>query len=298
MNPTLQHILKGKEDKYPHNLEDRFGRVFAKIMELWGTTQLDPYLSELMIADKEGRQGFPPEVMSELIFLSMFHDEYLARKIENGGDIWANEEVRRGLEEEHIEYSQQGFFRALDIGNERAVKLFLDVGVDLEQKNAMGWTPLMVASFMGSEKFATLLVNAGANANVRDSRGYSPLHWAAYQGFLGVTELLVRKGAFVNVKSEKGLTPLLQAAARGHTEIVQFLLANKAAVNDADDEGWTPLHKAVANGHLEVVKLLMAAHADPRSQHQSGMTPIDIARQKKNSEILQVLLSPPELGLV
>lgn len=293
MNLTLKRILAGKEDKYPHNLEDRFARVFENVMALWGTPQLDPYLSDLMIADKEGRQGFPPEVMSELIFLSMFHDEYLARKIEEAGDIWANEGVRRGLEEEHIEYSQQGFFRALDIGNERAVKLFLDVGVDLEQKNSMGWTPLMVASFMGSEKFASMLVNAGADTNVRDNRGYSPLHWAAYQGFLGVTELLVRKGAFVNVKSEKGLTPLLQAAARGHTEIVRFLLANKVAVNDPDEEGWTPLHKAVANGHLEVVQLLMAAHANPRSQHQSGMTPIDIARQKKNSEIIQALLAPP-----
>lgn len=294
MHPSLQSLLAGREEKYPHNLEDRFGRIFAKVMELWGTPQLDPFLSELMIADKEGRQGFPPEVMSELIFLSMFHDEYLAKKADGAGDIWANEEVRRELQDEKIEYSQQGFFHALDIGNERAVKLFLDAGIDLEQKNAMGWTPLMVASFMGSENFATMLVNAGADANVRDNRGYSPLHWAAYQGFIGVTELLVKKGAFVNVKSEKGLTPLLQAAARGHSETVQFLLAHKAAVNEPDDEGWTPLHKAVANGHLEVVKLLMAARADPRSQHESGMTAIDIARQKRNSEILQVLLAPQE----
>ena len=294
MNLTLQRFLKGRENKYPHNLESQFARIFGKIMELWGTAQLDPYLSELMIADKEGRQGFPPEVMSELISLSMLHDEYLARKIEDAGDIWANEGVRRGLEEEKIEYSPQGFFRALDIGNERAVQLFIDAGVDLEQKNAMGWTPLMVASFMGSENFATMLVNAVADANVRDNRGYSPLHWAAYQGFIKVTELLVKKGAFVNVKSEKGLTPLLQAAARGHTETVQFLLAHKAAVNEPDDEGWTPLHKAVANGHLEVVELLIAARADQRSQHESGMTSIDIARQKKNSEILQVLLAPQE----
>jgi len=292
MNPILQSLLKDREHKYPHKLEDNFSRVFAKIMALWGTPQLDPFLSELFLDDSHGaRQGFPPEVMAEIFFLSTLHDEAMkALAEEEEGDAWGNEKVRRGLDQEHIEYSPAGFFKSLDAGNMRAVQLFIAAGVDLEQKNSVGWTPLMVASFMGSEQAAMLLTAAGANVNARDNRGYGPLHWASNQGFAQVTELLVQKGAFVNIKSDKGLTPLLQASARGHADIVRFLIAKGAAVNDADDEGWTPLHKAVANGYEAVVDLLMEAHADPHAQHESGLTPVDIAQQKKAPDIMRKLV--------
>lgn len=292
MNPILQKLLKDREHKYPRNLEDNFTRIFAKIMALWGTPQFDPFLNELFLDDSNGgRQGFPPEVMAEIFFLSSLHDEAMkAQEEEKGDNVWANENVKRGLDEEHIEYSPVGFFKSLDAGNMRAVQLFIEAGVDLEQKNAVGWTALMVASFMGSEQAALLLTTAGANVNARDKRGYGPLHWASNQGFAQVTELLVQKGAHVNVKSDKGLTPLLQAAARGHTDIVRFLIAKGAAVNDADDEGWTPLHKAVANGYEAVVDLLMEAHADPYSLHESGRTPVDIAKQKKDPEMMRKLV--------
>lgn len=292
MNPILQTLLKDREHKYPHNLEDNFARVFTKIMALWGTPQFDPFLSGLFIDDSHGvRQGFPPAVMAEIFFLGTLHDEAMkARAEEKSDDVWANEKVRHGLDEEHIEYSLVGFFRSLEAGNMRAVQLFIEAGVDLEQKNAVGWTALMVASFMGSEQAALLLTTAGANVNARDKRGYAPLHWASYQGFAQVTELLVQKGAFVNVRSDKGLMPLLQAAARGHTDIVRFLISKGAAVNDADDEGWTPLHKAVANGYKAVVDLLMEAHADPYALHESGRTPVDIAKQKKDQEMMRKLV--------
>ena len=294
MHEKLKHLLVGKENKYPRHLEESYPRVFEKIMELWGTPYLEAHLNDLMIADRPDRQGFPPEVMSELLFLSMLHDDMLARRAAESGDPWSNEETRRGLEEEHIEYSPHGLFRALESGNERAFDLFMHAGVDLEQKNAVGWTPLMIASFMGNEKIAARLLKAGASVTAHDNRGYTPLHWAAYQGFSLVIQALLDKGAPVNAKSEKGLSPLLQAAARGHDEAVRLLLSKGAFVNDADDEGWTPLHKAVANQHAAVVRLLMIAHADPSLAHQSGVTAFDLAKQKKNAEIFSLLASPPD----
>lgn len=291
MNPILLSLLKDQQNKYPHILEDKFPRVFVKIMELWGTPQFDPFLSELFLDDSDGsRQGFPPDAMAELFFLSTLHDNAMkAKEAAKGDNVWANENVRRGLEEEHIEYSPAGFFSSLDIGNIHAIELFIEAGVDLEQRNSVGWTPLMMASFMGSEQVAILLTTAGADVNARDNRGYGPLHWASNQGYTQVTELLVQKGAFVNVKSDRGLTPLLQASARGHADIVRLLIAKGAIVNDADDEGWTPLHKAVANDHEEVVEVLMGAHADPYALHESGRTPVDIAKQKKAPEMMRKL---------
>lgn len=282
MNAVLQDLLKGQEHKYPHNLETKFARIFNRIMEMWGTPALDIYLGELMIDEKGDRQGFPKEISAEIFMLSLLHDKVMAeinRKRDEEGDVWSNEKIRQGLEEEHIEYSPSGFFSALDTDNTRAVKLFIEAGINLDEVNKAGWTPLMVSSFMGSEETAELLINAGANVNTRDKRGYGPLHWASYRGFTRIVDLLVQKGAYVNAMSDKGLSPLLQAAACGHTEIVKLLIGKKAIVNDADKEGWTPLHKAVANGHKDVVVSLLEANADPNLENLAGLTPLDIARK-------------------
>lgn len=287
MHPILAPLLAGREEKYPRHLETRYRRVFDNIMDRWGKPELDDYFNELFIDKRGGRQGFPSEVMLDIIFLFNLWEKVKGEK--SADDVWSNETVKRGLEKEEIEYSPRGFFRAIETGNENAIRLFLQAGVDLELTNEAGWTPLMVSVFMGSESAAILLLNAGAKINVHDGRGYGPLHWAAYQGFSKATLLLLQKGAYANVRSDRGLTPLLQAAARGHAKVVRLLLLQGAVANDPDDEGWTPLHKAVANGHLEVVRLLMAAEADPHARHVSGVTPISIAREKKNLNIISAL---------
>lgn len=290
MNPILKPFYQDQEQKYPKNLEANFSRVMGRILELWGTHELDAYLSELMIDTKGGRQGFPPAVISELLTLSMVHDKFMAIQDAESQDVWSNEAIRAALEEEHIEYSRKGFFNALDSGNTRAIEIFIQAKVNLEETNASGWTPLMVSSFMGSEQAAKLLINAGANVNARDERGYGPLHWAAYRGFLEITKMLLEKGAFVNAKSKAGLTPLLQAASCGHQDVVTLLISKGASVNEPDEEGWTPLHKAVANGHEAVVKLLMDASANPEIPHNSGLTATKMAQQKKNQKIINFLM--------
>lgn len=315
MHPILAPLLAGNEEKYPASLEAQYPRVFNNIMSVWGTPRVDDYLGSLLIDDRGGRQGFPAKVMQDILFLYGLREKLKgsgpskqdtwAEEVEKRGfsgtasewgvnttlragefRVWFDDETKRGLERERIEYSPRGFFHAIETGNERAIHLFLAAGVSVELENDAGWTPLLASLFMGSEGAALLLLNAGARVDVHDDRGYTPLHWAAFQGYVKATQMLLEKGADLNARSTKGLTPLLQAAARGHTEVVRVLLAQGASVNEADEEGWTALHKAVANDHVQVVRLLMAARADPQAQHASGVTPAGIARQNKNPEII------------
>jgi ankyrin repeat protein len=308
-------LLVGNEEKYPANLEMQYPRVFNNIMNVWGTAKVDDYLGSLLIDDRGGRQGFPTKVMQDILFLYSLREKLKgagpskqdawAEEVEKRGfsgnasewgtattlragefRVWFNDETKRILEQERIEYTPRGFFHAIEIGNERAIQLFLAAGVSIELENDAGWTPLLASVFMGSESVALLLLKAGARVDVRDDRGHSPLHWAAFQGYVKAAQMLLDKGAGPNAKSAKGLTPLLQAAARGHTEVVRVLLKHGVAVNEADEEGWTALHKAVANDHLEVVRLLMAARADPHARHTSGVTPVSIAQRNKNLEII------------
>lgn len=287
MHPVLAPLMKGREARYPHLLEAKFPRIFNEIIELWGKEELEGYFTSLFLSDRTDRQGFPLDILREIDFL---HDLYKeAMQAAAADDVWSNESTRRGLDEEGIEYSKEGFFRAVEAGNEKAIRLFLQAGVDINLQNRAGWTPLMVAIFSSSESAANFLIDAGAKTDVQDARGYGPLHWAAYRGFESVTNRLLESGIPPDLKSNAGLTPLLQAAAMGHNAVAMALLERGASVNVADNDGWTPLHKAVANGYRDMVALLMKAGGDPDAHHSSGVTPASIARQKQNSEIMALV---------
>jgi hypothetical protein len=58
---------------YPVHIEQRFPHILANVAKLWGTAELDAYLETLMLPDRDGRQGFPPEVAMEMFHLSFAH---------------------------------------------------------------------------------------------------------------------------------------------------------------------------------------------------------------------------------
>ena len=51
-------------------LETQFPRVTSELIERWADPGVDAYLDELISHTRDGRQGFPLEVMSDLLFLS------------------------------------------------------------------------------------------------------------------------------------------------------------------------------------------------------------------------------------
>lgn len=63
------------EKDYPVLVEQKFPRILARLAELWGTAELDAYLDHLLLCDRDGRQGFPPDVATELFHLSNVHGE-------------------------------------------------------------------------------------------------------------------------------------------------------------------------------------------------------------------------------
>jgi hypothetical protein len=277
MNTRLQSALERHPGRYPARLDQRYPHILERITQLWGTSQIDPYLQELLLDSRGDRQGFPPDVMSDLMFLHGLHVE--DRETPATRDVWGAEVVRKGLVQQRVTDSQILLDRAVRDGDERVLRGLLERGVDISRRNSNSWTPLMVASFAGNRQVADMLIGSGADVNAQDPRGYAPLHWAAFKNYHEVVQLLLQRGAFVNIKSASGLTPLLQASARGALASMQLLLRYGADINDPDNEGWTPLHKAVANDFPKAVALLDDHGADWLARHRSGVTPTDLARR-------------------
>lgn len=279
MNTRFMNALLRHPNRYPSQLDERHPRILERIAQLWGTSQLDTYLQELLIDSRGGRQGFASEVMRDLMFLHGLHQDE-QEEASTQADVWGGERVRKGLVQQEKVDPVLLLDRAVREGNENVVRLLLGEGVDVRKRNANSWTPLMVASFVGNRQVATMLIEAGADVNAQDARGYAPLHWAAFKNYHEVVQLLLQRGAFVNIPSASGLTPLLQASARGAVQSMKLLLRFGAEVNQADNEGWTPLHKAIANDSMKAVELLVEEGADWQATHRSGVTPVVLARRK------------------
>jgi len=293
MHPVIAEYFEKKPDLYPQALEAKYSRVFNKIMAMWGTQQLEEHFSDLIVDKRGGRKGFPPEVAADIILLSRLHSRLLEtagmKAPETTGDPWGDERLRHKLATEQIEYSKEGFLIAVERGNDRAVRLFLNAGVRPDEKDALGVTPLIKAAMFNRTAVAALLVKARADVNAANAQGYTPLHWASAKGYLDIVELLLANGAGVDPRTSLGLTPLMQAAMAGHARVCDSLIAKGAGVNEGDKHGATALHKAVNDGHVNVAEILLAAGADPKKGDEKGITSLAVAQRRKNPQMIALL---------
>ena len=67
--------------------EGGFDRIAKAIATLWGDKACDEYLDKLVMDDRGNRQGFPKEVLSALMKLSVTHHQKFAHK---SNDIWTS----------------------------------------------------------------------------------------------------------------------------------------------------------------------------------------------------------------
>lgn len=291
MDAKLLKLLNNRAQNYPRALEKQYPRVLGQILALWDTPEIDALFSELMITKRADRQGFPADVASDIIYLSMVHARQAGKKQIDDPWAHASEKIKQEIELQGVPYSPQGFIKAAESGKRDVIALFLSSGANIDTYDERLWTPLMISSFNGDEEMAALLIRSGANIHHRDGAGYAPLHWAAFNGFSQVVKLLLSKHAEVNARSNHGWTPLLQSVTRGHLSVSCILIDHGADVNAVSNDGWAPLHKAAANGHLPEVKLLISKGAKIRVERRDGTTPLDLALKNKHDQIVALLSS-------
>ena len=83
-------------------------------------------------------------------------------------------------------------------------------GVDINQRNGRGWTPLIVASFNGSERVLNILLENGAIIDMPNYKGTSPLMYAMtnYENTKSrvAFDMLIDLGANKYLRDNHGLT--------------------------------------------------------------------------------------------
>jgi TonB family protein len=97
--------------------------------------------------------------------------------------------------------------------------------VDVDYRDAHGWTALMYALKGGHDDIVKLLVDAGANVRLKNNDEESALHIAAKNGRTEATRLLLDSGADITTYDATGRTPLYRAIENKQADIIELLQA-------------------------------------------------------------------------
>jgi len=76
MNEKILRMLDNNAEYYPYKLAQQFPHILEKIAIMWDSPEFDSYLNRFMLDKREHpRQGFPAEVASEILRLSILHSK-------------------------------------------------------------------------------------------------------------------------------------------------------------------------------------------------------------------------------
>lgn len=115
------------------------------------------------------------------------------------------------------------------------VKQMVRYGVDLNQIDEYGFTPLIEAAIIDNIDLINLFIQHGANVNLQDTTGGTALQWAAENNNLPLTELLLKNRANPNAYNFSGQPVLVMPVLRRQEEIKKLMMAYGADLIFAQD---------------------------------------------------------------
>jgi len=172
---------------------------------------------------------------------------------------------------------------AAELNDGRAVLGLLLKGVDPNQADSRGRTALFVAVREDSLRaLDSLLASPQTRVDEPNATGETPLMIAAIRGSLPAVKALVKRGAAVN---RKGWTPLHYACSGPDNGVAAFLIEQGAELNARSENGTTPLMMAARYGNSDLVPLLLKAGAEPRAANEQELTAADFAQRGERDRL-------------
>jgi ankyrin repeat protein len=167
------------------------------------------------------------------------------------------------------------FVKAAEMNDPRTVRSLLARGVNPNLADSRGRTAVFTAVREGSlQALEALLAESTLEVDEPNADGETPLMLAAIRGDLPAVKALVKRGAAIN---RKGWTPLHYACSGPDNGVAAFLIAQGAALNARSDNGTTPLMMAARYGNGDLVPQLLKAGAEPRAANEQELTAADFA---------------------
>lgn len=205
-------------------------------------------------------------------------------------------------------------------GHPEVVKLLLDGGANIEARDGVQRTPLILTAESKSLKMAEILIDRGADINAVAIRGYTALLWGARNQFREYVDLLISHKVHIeedalrrafHMAVETGMTGLYDyvvelgcdvaetiqrdpwlifpASASGSVQIVESLIEYGIDPEQADKDGYRAIHGAALGGHTGVVKYLIELGVDKNARNLKGETAYNLATKLEDKKAADYL---------
>jgi ankyrin repeat protein len=201
--------------------------------------------------------------------------------LENGADIQLRS---KGERKTALHFAAEGGIPAC------CELLLATVDARLEARDALGFTPLMLAAETGAVDSVKLLLQHGADVNAANADGVTPLILASLRQRVDVVVLLLTTGADVNTLESRGRSALTAAVHTGNTALVQLLLEHNANIQLTDSAGENALMKAALEGHVSMMELLVQRGLSVTAVDKTGNTALMVAVSTGQKEAVEWLL--------
>lgn len=133
------------------------------------------------------------------------------------------------------------------------------------------------------------LIEAGININQQDNNGITPIHIASREDKYEVIKLLLKSGARINIRDKKGRTSLhagINLFNKDGLKSAQLLINYGADLNAQDYQGCTPLHYAALRNHRNMVELLLKLGANKNIKAVNHQTAADASRAQQIKDLI------------
>lgn len=190
----------------------------------------------------------------------------------------------------------RGEVRAGDAASVEKIYELLRSDEDVNQRSALGLTPLAVAAAAGNGPLVSLLLERRADVSLLTThRAELALHYAARNGNRVVCQLLAepsQAAGLIDKPNTTGWPALHLAAMGGHLSAVTVLTRYGADINsrNAMSGGGTALHFAVRLGAVDAAEALLDRDAEVDALDVTGRGPLHFAAAKADSASISLLL--------
>ena len=150
-------------------------------------------------------------------------------------------EIKDALDNENNGYLIQ-VLNSIKYDEELLVDLF-----NSKLRSGVPTTPLIYAVKRGNFEAVRLFIELGANVNLKSTRGNTALYFAVFNGEIEIIKLLIEAGADINATNAAGISILDKAIEMNYDEIIQLLINRGAR-----EKPKNIFHAVVKDNHLQI----------------------------------------------